>query len=111
MRSRGAILAAAAAIAGALAAPSPAAASTVTQWNQIATGALITTAGQAPPVSVIHLAMVHAAVFDAVNAIDGGYTPYLVKPAATPFDSRRTPRTITTSPGLRTAPASRSPRR
>jgi hypothetical protein len=72
----------------ALAAASPAEASTVTQWNQTAATALITNAGQAPPVSVLHLAMVHGAVFDAVNAIDGGYTPYLVKPAATPFDSQ-----------------------
>jgi hypothetical protein len=77
------------AVAGiALAAPSPAGASTVTQWNGIATTALITNAGQAPPVAVMHLAMVHGAVFDAVNAIDRGYTPYLVMPAATPFDSQ-----------------------
>jgi hypothetical protein len=71
-----------------LVSPSPAAASAVTHWNQIATTALIGTAGQAPPVSVLHLAMVHGAVYDAVNAIDGGYTPYLVSPAATPFDSQ-----------------------
>jgi hypothetical protein len=71
-----------------LVAPSPAAASAVTQWNQIATTALIGTAGQAPPVSVLHLAMVHGAVYDAVNAIDGGYTPYVGSPAATPFDSQ-----------------------
>ena len=88
MRSRGAVLAAVAVVAAALAAPSVAGASTVTQWNETATTALITTGGQPPPVAVIHLAMVHAAVFDAVNAIDGGYTPYLVKPAATPFDSQ-----------------------
>jgi hypothetical protein len=88
MRRRGAVLAAVAGLVVALGAPSLASASTVTQWNQIATGALITTGGQAPPVSVIHLAMVHGAVYDAVNAIDGGYTPYLVSPAATPFDSQ-----------------------
>ena len=29
-----------------------------------------------------------AAMYDAVNAIDGGYTPYLVSPDATPFDSQ-----------------------
>jgi hypothetical protein len=71
-----------------LAAPSSAGASAVTQWNQIATTALIGTAGQAPPVSVLHLAMVHGAVYDAVNAIDGSYTPYLASPPATPFDSQ-----------------------
>ncbi len=37
---------------------------------------------------MLHLAMVHGAMYDAVNAIDGGYTPYLVSPSATPFDSQ-----------------------
>jgi hypothetical protein len=31
----------------------------------------------APPVAMIHLAMVQGAVYDAVNAIKGGYDPYL----------------------------------
>ena len=33
--------------------------------------------GQSPPVSMLHLAMVQGAVYDAVNMIDGGYQPYL----------------------------------
>src|SRR5687768_3255640 len=33
--------------------------------------------GQPPPIAVIHLAMVHGAIYDAVNAIDGGHEPYL----------------------------------
>ncbi len=33
--------------------------------------------GQGPPISAIHVAMVHGAIYDAVNAIDGGYEPYL----------------------------------
>jgi hypothetical protein len=33
--------------------------------------------GQPPPVASQHLAMVQGAVYDAVNAIDGGYQPYL----------------------------------
>ena len=52
-------------------------------WNQYAVEALAnpTTAatpgaGQPPPVAVIHLAMVQTAVYDAVNAIEGGYTPF-----------------------------------
>ena len=72
----------------ALAAPSSAGASAATQWNLNATNALIVTGWQAPPVSMLHLAMVHGAMYDAVNAIDGGYTPYLVSPGATPFDSQ-----------------------
>ena len=31
----------------------------------------------APPVAFIHLAIVQGAVYDAVNAIKGGYDPYL----------------------------------
>ena len=73
----------------ALAAPSSAGASAATQWNLNATTILTGSAAwQAPPVSMLHLAMVHAAVYDAVNAIDGGYTPYLASPSATPFDSQ-----------------------
>jgi hypothetical protein len=34
-------------------------------------------AGQTPPVSALHLAMVQGAVYDAVNSIDGGHQPYL----------------------------------
>ena len=33
--------------------------------------------GQAPPLSALHVAMVHGAIYDAVNAIDGGHEPYL----------------------------------
>jgi hypothetical protein len=33
--------------------------------------------GQGPPVSPLHLAMVHGAIYDAVNAIDGSREPYL----------------------------------
>jgi hypothetical protein len=72
----------------ALVVPSSAGASAATRWNLNATNALIVTGGQPPPVSMLHLAMVHAAMYDAVNAIDGGYTPYLISPNATPFDSQ-----------------------
>jgi hypothetical protein len=73
----------------ALLAPASVGASAVTQWNANATSFLTGPAvWQAPPVSMVHLAMVHGAVFDAVNAIDGGYTPYLAMPDATPFDSQ-----------------------
>jgi len=73
----------------ALAGPGTARADSVTTWNLYATNALITTAGQAPPVSGLHLAMVHGAVFDAVNAIDRGYEGYLLTPrVATPWDNQ-----------------------
>ena len=51
----------------------------VTEWNLNATNALIVSAAQPPHVSVPHLAMVHGAVYDAVNAIDGGHEGYLIR--------------------------------
>jgi hypothetical protein len=54
----------------------------VLAWNQHAYDELIVTAAQAPPVAAIHLAMVHGAIYDAVNAIDGSYEPYLGAPSA-----------------------------
>ncbi len=73
---------------GVLAAPPLARADAVTQWNLNATTALLANAAQPPQQSVPHLAMVHGAVYDAVNAIDGGYQPYLTSPPASPFDSK-----------------------
>ena len=52
----------------ALAMSAPARGNSVTAWNENAVNALINTAGQAPPVATVHLAMVHGAVYDAVNA-------------------------------------------
>ena len=63
----------------ALTAAAPARADAVTDWNVHATDALIRNGGQTPPVSTLHLAMVHGAVYDAVSSIDGRYEPYLVK--------------------------------
>ena len=65
-------------------------------WNLHASDALINAstaatpgAGQAPPVAQLHLAMVQGAVYDAVNAIVGGYEPYLPDlPAASPSASQ-----------------------
>lgn len=56
----------------------------VLAWNQHAYVELIVTKLQPPPVAVLNLALVHGAVYDAVNAIDGGYEPYLGAPAASP---------------------------
>ena len=88
-RARAAGLVAALAALIALAAPALARADTVTQWNQNATDALIGTAAMTPPVATIHLAMVPGAVYDAVNAIDGGHEGYLISSRlATPTDSK-----------------------
>ena len=71
--------------------PSPVPASTdqvpdqVLVWNQHAYDELILIAGQAPPVSAMHLAIVHGAIYDAVNAIDGGEARYDSKPPSIAF--------------------------
>ena len=56
----------------------------VVDWNRHALDALSNTAtgepmgaGQPPPISSLHLAMVHGAIYDAVIMIRGGYQPYL----------------------------------
>jgi hypothetical protein len=72
----------------ALASPAIAHADAVTDWNSIASNAIVTTAGQPPAVSALSFAIVQGAVYDAVNAIDGGYQPYLARPAANPWDSK-----------------------
>jgi hypothetical protein len=59
----------------------------VVEWNEIANNALVAVAAQPPHVASLHLAMVQGAVFDAVNAIDGGYAPYLEGLTADPTAS------------------------
>ncbi len=72
----------------------------VLDWNAFALNALVTGfneppappipgAGQTPPVSILHLAMVQGAVYDAVNMIDGGHEAYLDDlPPAPPLASK-----------------------
>src|SRR6184192_3158981 len=60
----------------------------VTDWNAIASTAIVTNAGQPPPVSALSFAMVQGAVYDAVNAIDRGHQPYLSEPPSNPTDSK-----------------------
>src|SRR5256886_8326005 len=72
----------------ALASPRVARADAVTDWNLIASNAIVATAGQPPPVSALSFAMVQGAVYDAVNAIDRGHQPYLSEPPSNPTDSK-----------------------
>ena len=72
----------------ALAAPRIARANAVTDWNLIASNAIVVTAGQPPPASALSFAMVQGAVYDAVNAIDRSYQPYLPEPLSNPTDSK-----------------------
>jgi hypothetical protein len=81
-------------LAGLLLSAAPARAETdaVTKWSEIAAKALLNPpaaggAGQGAA-GVAHLAMVHGAVFDAVNSIDRRYAPYLVRVPARRWYSR-----------------------
>src|SRR5439155_26916489 len=55
----------------------PALADVVTDWNSIWLDCIRATGGPPCPIARAR-AMVHVAVFDAVNAIDGSYEPYLL---------------------------------
>jgi hypothetical protein len=88
LRARSLALCMAAAALIALSASASAHADTVTDWNANAVNALVTTAGQSPTVSTVHLAMVHGAVYDAVNSIDERYEPYLVEVRARDWYSK-----------------------
>ncbi len=55
----------------------------VDAFNNTLTGEIMG-AGQPPAISILHLAMVHGAIYDAVMTIDGGYQPYLTTLPRTP---------------------------
>ena len=65
-------------VAALLAFAAPARADVVTDWNLNAATTPVAAAGQPPQVFVPHMAMVHGAVYDAVNAIDGRHEGYLI---------------------------------
>lgn len=52
----------------------------VTDWSAIAQTAIVTNAGRPPSGTIIDVAYVFAAVYDAVNGIDGSYTAFAVSP-------------------------------
>jgi hypothetical protein len=63
-------------------------AAAVLDWNVNATTAIVAVAKQPPASAILSYAMVQGAVYDAVNAINGGHQPYLVAPAATGSESK-----------------------
>jgi len=60
--------------------PTGAKADAVSDWSSIASTVAVT-GGARPPVLMIDVAYVHAAVYDAVNAIDGRYSVFSVAPS------------------------------
>ena len=71
----------------AVAAPSVARADAVTDWNVHASTAIFST-GPTAHGSTQYFAIVHGAMYDAVNSIAGGYQPYLNVPVANPAASQ-----------------------
>lgn len=61
----------------------------VTDWNKILFEAALVPPATSPLVITRNAAIVHAAVFDAVNGIDRRYTPFRVEPAAPKKTSSR----------------------
>ena len=64
--------------------PTGAKADAVSDWSFIANTVVITKAATRPPASMIDFAYVHAAIYDAVNAIDGRYSVFTVVPSTAP---------------------------
>jgi len=57
---------------------STARADAVLDWNDVAANAIVIIGGHVPPRALIRLAMVHVAMYDAVNAIEGWpFEPYV----------------------------------
>src|SRR5688572_24331334 len=55
----------------------------VIDWNEVAVGRLVA-ARQLPPEGARAVAMMHVAMFDAINAVQPRYTPYAFKGKAPP---------------------------
>ncbi|MDQ4134245.1 MAG: vanadium-dependent haloperoxidase [Actinomycetota bacterium] len=55
----------------------------VVDWNRTALNAIVS-AGHPGPVQILDLAIVHAAIYDAVNSVDGRHSPYAIKVVPAP---------------------------
>src|ERR1700704_3086524 len=66
---------------------SPVQADLVTDWNDVTMEAVIA-ARDAQPTQARSVTMVHVAMFEAINAIERRYTPYVVKVVPSPGASR-----------------------
>ena len=60
----------------------------VLEWSVNASTAIVNVGRQPPHLAILSFAMVQGAVYDAVNAIDGGHQPYLGAPITSGFESK-----------------------
>src|SRR6267143_372518 len=65
-----------------------AAANVVTDWDAKAVGIVQTGTAPPPPLGLRTMAILHSAMFDAMNSIEPRYKPYKVRLAATPDTSK-----------------------
>jgi len=66
----------------------------VSYWSGIAKNVIIDMAARGGSPSAVDFAYVHIAIYDAVNAIDKGYTVFAVTPVETPTDGASQPAAV-----------------
>jgi hypothetical protein len=59
----------------------------VADWSLIAQKAIVVDGRKFPGEAAVHMGIVHAAIYDAVVAIEGGYRPYAIRPTVPPMTS------------------------
>jgi hypothetical protein len=56
----------------------------VRDWSLIAQNSIVSVARKFPGEAAVYMGIVHAAIYDAVVAIEGGYRPYAITPTVPP---------------------------
>ena len=59
----------------------------VADWSLIAQNAIVATGKKFPGEAAVYMGIVHAAIYDVVVAIEGGYRPYAITPTVPPHTS------------------------
>ena len=59
----------------------------VADWSLIAQNAIVTVGRRFPGEAAVHMGIVHAAIYDVVVAIEGGYRPFAITPTVPPNTS------------------------
>ena len=59
----------------------------VADWSLIAQNALVAVGRRFPGEAAVHMGVVHAAIYDVVVAIEGGYRPFAITPTVPPNTS------------------------
>ena len=59
----------------------------VADWSLIAQNAIVAVGKKFPGEAAVYMGIVHAAIYDAVVAIEGGYRPFAITPTVPPNTS------------------------